>query len=56
MGVSNYYHSIKRNENHYISSISLGAKTHEALLPYIRNGLRSALKPAFGEIATIYLA
>lgn len=53
IGVSNFYSSLKRNQNRYISSLSFGAKMHEALLPYLRTGLRSALKPAVGDISTI---
>jgi len=53
IGVSNFYSSLKRNQNRYISSLSFGAKKHEALLPYLRKGLRTALKPAVGDISTI---
>jgi putative ABC transport system permease protein len=53
VGVSNFYNGLKRNQNRYVSSLSFGAKKHEALLPYLRNGLQTALKPAVGDISTI---
>lgn len=53
IGVGNFYSSLKRNENRYVSRLSFGGGMNEALMPYIRKGLRSSLKPAVGDISTI---
>ncbi len=52
VGIGEFYEDIRRNENRYLYNLSLGASRYEALLPYIRKGLRSALRPTLANIAT----
>lgn len=53
ISISSFYDSIKRNENRYLYSLSLGAKKHEAILPYARKSLDLALKPSIANMSTI---
>lgn len=52
VGIGEFYEDIRRNENRYLYNLSLGAGRYEALTPYIRKCLRSALKPTLANIAT----
>ncbi|HIH74932.1 MAG TPA: ABC transporter permease [Methanosarcina sp.] len=52
VGIGEFYADIRRNENRYLYNLSLGASRYEALLPYIRKCLRSALRPTLANIAT----
>lgn len=52
IGLGQFYEDIRRNENRYLYNLSLGAGQYEALLPYIRKCLRSALRPTLANIAT----
>ena len=52
VGMGEFYEDIRRNENRYLYSLSLGASKYEALIPYIRKCLRSALRPTLANIAT----
>jgi len=52
VGLGGFYEDIRRNENRYLYNLSLGAKKYEALLPYIRKCLHSALRPTLANIAT----
>lgn len=53
VGIGEFYADIRRNENRYLYNLSLGASRYEALLPYIRKCLRSALRPTLSNIATV---
>lgn len=53
IGITTFYKDIKRNKNRYMYSLSLGASKFEATMPYLRDGLRSALKPSIANMATI---
>ncbi|WAI00984.1 ABC transporter permease [Methanogenium organophilum] len=53
IGVSLFYNDLLRNENRYISWLSFGAQRTEALLPYFRTALRSALMPSLGNVAVM---
>ena len=53
IGVSLFYNDLRRNENRYISWLSFGAQRTEALLPYFRTALRSALMPSLGNVAVM---
>ncbi|WP_135605170.1 ABC transporter permease [Methanococcoides sp. NM1] len=53
ISISSFYDTIKRNENRYLYSLSLGAKKHEAILPYARKSLDLALKPSIANMSTI---
>ncbi|WP_440945597.1 ABC transporter permease [Methanosarcina sp. T3] len=52
VGMEEFYKDIRRNENRYLYCLSLGASRYEALMPYIRKCLRSALRPTLANIAT----
>jgi len=52
VGMGEFYEDIRRNENRYLYSLSLGASRYEALIPYIRKCLRSALRPTLANITT----
>ncbi len=52
VGIGEFYADIRRNENRYLYNLSLGASRYEALLPYIRKCLRSAVRPTLANIAT----
>ncbi|MCD4806692.1 MAG: ABC transporter permease [Methanococcoides sp.] len=53
VSISNFYDTIKRNENRYLYSLSLGAKKYEAILPYARKSLKLALKPSIASMSTV---
>ncbi|KAF1077260.1 ABC transporter permease [Methanogenium sp. MK-MG] len=53
IAVSLFYSDLRRNENRYISGLSFGAQRTEALLPYFRTALKSALKPSLGNVAVM---
>ncbi len=53
VGMGEFYEDIRRNENRYLYNLSLGASMYEALMPYIRKCLRSALRPTLANIATV---
>lgn len=53
VGIGDFYNNIKRNENRYLYSLSLGAGIYEAALPYLRKSLKAAVKPTLANIASI---
>jgi putative ABC transport system permease protein len=53
IGISNFFKDLKRNEERYHYHIALGATTMEAVLPYFRDAMLSALKPTLASMATI---
>lgn len=53
VGIGNFYSDIKRNENRYLYSLSLGAGRYEAVLPYLRKSLKAAVKPTLANISSI---
>ncbi|MDD4497863.1 MAG: ABC transporter permease [Methanosarcinaceae archaeon] len=55
IGLGEFFTDIRRNENRYLYALSLGAGKYEALLPYIRKCLHSALRPTLANIATVGL-
>lgn len=55
VGISHFYESIKRNENRYLYSLSLGGTLLEVLLPYLRKSIKLALKPTIASISVIGL-
>jgi len=52
-GIGDFYTDIKRNENRYLYSLSIGADMYEAVLPYLRKSLRAAVKPTLANIYSI---
>lgn len=55
IGISNFYHQVKRNEHRYFFRLSLGAEKWEALLPFFRTSMKEALKPLIASIANMGL-
>lgn len=53
VGINDFCNQIQRNENRYLSKLSLGAEKHEALMPYMRKSLRNSLKPTIANMATV---
>ena len=53
VGLSTFYKGIKRNENRYQYSLSLGAARMEGILPYFRKSLQEALGPTIATVATM---
>jgi putative ABC transport system permease protein len=55
IGLNNFYQSIHKNEKAYHQSLAYGAALTEALNPFFRDALRSALAPTIASMATIGL-
>lgn len=55
VGIGDFYDMIRRNENRYLYSLSLGATKYEAILPYARKSLNLALKPSIASMSTVGL-
>jgi putative ABC transport system permease protein len=53
VGIGDFYSDIKRNENRYLYRLSLGAGLYEAVLPYLRKSLKTAVRPTLANIASI---
>lgn len=53
VGIGNFYRNIRRDENRYLYRLSLGASKFEALAPYFRKSLSSALEPTIATMMTI---
>lgn len=55
IGLGAFYRNVKRDENRYFYSLAAGATRYEAIAPYLRNGMASALRPALANMATMGL-
>lgn len=53
IGISTFYQNVKKDEKHFLYVLSLGASRFEGILPYLREGLRSALQPTLATMATM---
>lgn len=53
IGISVLYKDLKRNEERYLYRLAAGATIYEAVLPYLRNSLITALKPSLASMATM---
>ncbi len=53
VGINDFCDQIQRNENRYLSSLSLGAEKYEALKPYLRKSLRNSIRPTLANMATV---
>jgi len=53
IGIDNFYSLLRRNTNRYQYRLAMGATVLEALLPYFKNSLRSALQPTIATMATM---
>ena len=55
IGVSGFYHSIRKNERPFLLSLAYGASLREAIRPYFRDAFRAALLPTVTSMSTIGL-
>jgi putative ABC transport system permease protein len=53
VGINDFCDQIQRNENRYLSSLSLGAEKYEALKPYLRKSLLNSIRPTLANMATV---
>ena len=53
IGISVLYKDLKRDEERYLYRLAAGATIYEAVLPYLRNSLTTALKPSLASMATM---
>lgn len=53
VGIDNFYRSIRKDTKYYLYVLSLGATPQEALLPYLQQSVRLALKPTLASMATM---
>jgi putative ABC transport system permease protein len=53
VGLDDLYRSVSKNEHRYLYRLGLGATRREALLPYIRSSMLSALRPTLANMATM---
>ncbi|MHB8780505.1 MAG: ABC transporter permease [Candidatus Geothermincolia bacterium] len=55
IGMNAFFQGIRRDEAGYRYSLALGSTGHEALVPYLRQGLQAALRPTIANMASIGL-
>ena len=55
IGLSGFYESIRTHEKAYHQTLAQGARLHEAIAPYVRDALCSALMPTVASMAVIGL-
>lgn len=53
VGIDYFYRSIRKDTKKFLYVLSLGATHHEALLAYLRESVRLALKPTIASMATM---
>ncbi len=53
VGIDSFYKNIKREKERYYYLLSLGASQYEAILPYLRESIKLAIKPTIAAMATI---
>lgn len=53
VGIEGFYSDIKRNENRYLYTLSMGAGVYEAALPYLKKNLLSTINPTLATMATV---
>ena len=53
VGINSFYKDIHRNEERYLYHIAHGATVFEAVKPYFRSGLKSALRPNIAAMSTL---
>ncbi len=53
IGISSFYKDLRRNEDRYLHRIAHGATVFEAVKPYFRNAVESALRPNIAAMSTI---
>lgn len=55
VGLTAFFHGVRRDEAGYRYSLALGSTAYEAQLPYLREGLLAALRPSVANMASIGL-
>lgn len=53
VGVSDFCSNLQRNEHRYLYRLSVGAGKYEAVMPYLRKSIISAIKPTIANMATV---
>lgn len=53
IATGNFYERLKRDEDRYLYNLAAGASKMEALFPYFRESIVSALKPTVANMATM---
>ncbi len=53
VGIDTFYKNIKKEKARYYYLLSLGASQYEAILPYLRESIKLAIKPTMAAMATI---
>lgn len=53
VGIRGFYDAIAKREKSYLAALAAGARLREALLPFLRDALQSALAPTLATMATI---
>ncbi len=53
VGINYFYDKLKTDSKHYLYVLSLGATRSEALLPYMQESIKLALKPTLASMATM---
>lgn len=53
VGIDSFYKNIKKEKARYYYLLSLGASQYEAILPYLRESVKLAIKPTMAAMATI---
>lgn len=53
IGITAFYQNIKKDSKIFLSTLSLGASFREAVLPYLQESVRLALKPTIAAMATM---
>ena len=53
VGINGFYNGINKREKIYLDALAAGATRHEAVLPFLREALETALRPTIATMATI---
>lgn len=53
IGITTFYKSIQKESKQYLYSLALGASFSEAVLPYMKESLKLALKPTIASMAAM---
>ena len=53
VGISTFYHGLRKGYREYLYVLSLGATRFEAMVPFLRHAIELALKPSLAAMATI---
>lgn len=53
IGIGEFYNDVKNEENRYFYYLSAGATKVEALMPFLRKSINSAMRPTIANMATM---